>query len=220
MKIALLHTVNATVLSLVPRIKQKLPDKTLLNFMDDSILTSLLAKEAGLEYCFEKMLCYCQFARRQGADVIMNCCSSMGAFSDWAKAKGFPQPVIRIDEPMADAALKKGKRIAVLATVETSLQPPIDMLLKKRPDCHAEAILVKGAAALNMSGKKAEHDAVIAKAAERIYNDFDAIMLSQGSMEDAVQFVVGKKDKILTSPALAIAHLAAVCATGRLSDDR
>ena len=65
-----------------------------------------------------------------GADYILFTCSSIGAAVE-ASAALTKVPVLRVDQPMADQAVQTGKKIGVIATLPTTLEPTSD-LVKRR----------------------------------------------------------------------------------------
>jgi len=62
-----------------------------------------------------------------GADYILVTCSSIGAAVEKA-AETANIPVLRVDQPMADLAVQTGKRIGVIATLQTTLEPTADLV--------------------------------------------------------------------------------------------
>ncbi|WP_203779498.1 aspartate/glutamate racemase family protein, partial [Actinoplanes philippinensis] len=60
-----------------------------------------------------------------GADLIVCTCSTIGAD---AEATPAGVPVVRLDRPMAEAAVAMGDRIAVVATVESTVEPTMALI--------------------------------------------------------------------------------------------
>ncbi|MEU8659101.1 aspartate/glutamate racemase family protein, partial [Actinoplanes philippinensis] len=60
-----------------------------------------------------------------GADLIVCTCSTIGAE---AEATPTGVPVVRLDRPMAEAAVAMGDRIAVVATVESTVEPTMALI--------------------------------------------------------------------------------------------
>ena len=62
-------------------------------------------------------------AVRSGADVILNACSSVGEAADAARplARYMGVPIVRIHEEMCREAVRRGSKIAVVATLPTTL---------------------------------------------------------------------------------------------------
>jgi aspartate/glutamate racemase len=129
-------------------------------------------------------------ARWAGADVVMLTCSSISQLAARAAAE-VGIPVLRIDEAMADAAVSSGDRIAVLATLRTTLVPTVGLLRERAalaggaPQIVSE--VVEGAFTAVSSGDRAEHDRLVVAAIERLAADADIIVLAQASMASAAE---------------------------------
>jgi len=65
-----------------------------------------------------------------GADAVFCLCSSLGPVIDIAK-KLVDIPVIKIDEAMAEKAVKDANKIGVMATVPTTWGPTVDLIMEK-----------------------------------------------------------------------------------------
>lgn len=185
-KIAILHTTTATVLPLNTSLKQQCEHVLIENFVDDSILPMLLNEPDKLDYAFEKLLAYSQFAQKQGAQLILNACSSVGDFGEYAKNK-IQIPIIRIDDAVSDLAVKMGTNITVLATLPTTLEPSVKLLMGKgNGETTVKPILVEGAFAALKEGNATKHNELICEAATSAA-DADIIYLAQASMAEAVE---------------------------------
>ena len=98
-------------------------------------------------------------------------------------------PVLRIDEAMADEAVATGDRIAVLATLPTTLEPTLALIGERadlagaRPTVVSEVI--DGAFAAVSGGDRASHDRLVADAISRVAADSDVVVLAQASMASA-----------------------------------
>ena len=89
-----------------------------------------------------------------------------------AGAKLMGVPVLRVDQPMADKAVGAGKKIGVIATLSTTLEPTAD-LIQRRAAIAGKQIeltskLVEGAFEALMAGNGATHDAKVAAALQGI----------------------------------------------------
>jgi len=152
-------------------------------------------------------------AEAAGADFILVTCSSIGAAIE-AAADLTGVPVLRVDQPMADLAVKTGKRIGVIATLPTTLGPTSD-LVKRRAAVSGKEIeltsrLCEGAFEALMGGQPEKHDEMVAKALVELSAEVDVIVLAQASMSRVVDSLpeAEKRIPILASPALAIQHIA------------
>jgi len=154
-------------------------------------------------------------AEDSGADYILVTCSSIGAAVEKA-AETANIPVLRVDQPMADLAVQTGKRIGVIATLQTTLEPTAD-LVKRRATLAGKEIeltsrLCEGAFEALMSGDAAKHDTLVASALRELSKEVDVILLAQASMARVVD-TLNEADKIIpiiASPPTAIKYLASI----------
>jgi Asp/Glu/hydantoin racemase len=117
---------------------------------------------------------------------------------------------------MADKAVATGNKIGVVATLPTTLNPTTD-LVKRRATVAGKEVqviskLCEGAFDALMSGDAAKHDAMVATALKELSSQVDVIVLAQASMARVVDTLdpADKKVPILSSPSIAIEHLAKI----------
>src|SRR5437762_2488961 len=128
-KLGIVHTSFALVEPLGALAREMLPGTAVVNIVDDTLLP--YAREHGVdEKLTRRMHRYFEAAVEAGADVILNACSSVGETVDAARARS-AVPILKIDEPMAEAAIAAGRKIAVLATVASTLGPTCRLLEAK-----------------------------------------------------------------------------------------
>jgi len=187
-KIAILHTAKSTVPMFHKLINQNFRDVQIYNWLDDSILPMLMEDAGTLEYAFEKLLTYSRFAEGQGAELILNACSSVGEFKVYARNK-ISVPVLRIDDPVTDILAAKYRRIGVLATLETTLRPSTELLKGKGRELEISAEVVSGAYEAASKGNQQDHDSLIAKAVMNMLERKEAVFLAQASMSEALRLV-------------------------------
>jgi Asp/Glu/hydantoin racemase len=117
---------------------------------------------------------------------------------------------------MADLAVQTGRRIGVIATLPTTLNPTSDLVLRRaalaKKEIELTSRLVTGAFEALMAGDAATHDALVSAALRELIPQVDVIVLAQASMARVVD-TLSPEDRripILASPPLAIDHLATV----------
>ncbi|MGW7434463.1 arylsulfatase [Streptomyces sp. NPDC054849] len=145
-------------------------------------------------------------------------CSTIGATAE-SLASALGAPVLRVDRPMAAAAVRTGAaaggRIAVLAALESTLAPTAELLAEEageRP-VSIRTHLVAGAWECFEAGDGAGCLARVAAAADAVA-DADVIVLAQVSMAGAAELVT-TRIPVLASPASGLAAgLASAAATG------
>jgi Asp/Glu/hydantoin racemase len=211
-KLGIVHSNFALVETLNTLAREMLPANTgIVTIVDDTLLT--YAREHGVDDNLrQRMSDYCQAATNGGADVILNVCSSVGETVD-AVRRAIATPILKIDEPMAEEAVTRGQRIAVLATVASTLEPTCRLLESKAREKGREVQLTPrlcdGAFDALVSGNIEEHDRAITEAALSVAPDHDIIVLAQASMAKVVPQLEGKVPvPVLASPRLAFQRLA------------
>ena len=204
MKITAIYTGQGLCEPLSALLKRELAGLKLVNIIDDSIIADVIAAGSVTKPVIKRLLDYYAIAQEGGADYILNTCSSIGEVVDIGR-QCIATPIIRIDQPMAEAAVTGFKRIGVIATLSTTLDPTIRLLQNKAAVSGKETVIVPGLAesayqAL-VAGRPQEHDALIEKAARLLSEKADCIVLAQGSMmrmQERLAQISGKV--VLSSP--------------------
>lgn len=151
----------------------------------------------------------------QGASAIICTCSTLGPVAE-ALAARLKVPVLRVDRPMARVAVQAGSTIAVIAALESTLEPTRALL-------HDEArrvgafptiieVTVPEAWATFESGDSEGYLRQVADAARSIARDVDVVVLAQASMMGATVILVDIRTPVLASPLLALQHVLAASA--------
>lgn len=214
-KLGLIHT-SATLVPVFAQLcKEKLPGVETFNIADDSLVKGIIAAGSLTAQISRRVASYLESAELAGADYIMVTCSSIGpAVEAGAKLTGVP--VLRVDQPMADKAVATGKKIGVIATLRTTLEPTADLILRRAAAAGQKieltARLCEGAFDALMSGDAAKHDAMVAAALKELSKQVDVIVLAQASMARVVETLPAedKRVPILASPGIAVDYLATV----------
>lgn len=214
-KLGLVHT-SATLVPVFAQLcKDKLPGVETFNIVDDSLVKGI--REAGsiTPQIAKRVADYLKSAESGGADHILVTCSSIGPATE-AGAKEVKVPVLRVDQPMADQAVQTGKRIGVIATLSTTLEPTADLIQRRAKSAGKQieltSKLVEGAFDALMAGDGASHDAKVAEALKELSQQVDVIVLAQASMARVVDALspADKRVPILASPGIAVDYLATV----------
>ncbi|NLV91043.1 MAG: hypothetical protein GX030_01440 [Firmicutes bacterium] len=203
-RLFILHTTPVTVQPLKDLAKELIPDCTVYNIVDDSILPQLIASDGDLSTVKERVITYVEIAAKQGADLILDACSSIGGLMPLAQER-VEVPVVRIDEAMAETAVQRGSRIAVAATLGTTLKPTTDLLKEKAAELGQEVELVPYLAQEAywslVRGDNEAHDRILAETLRRAYEDSDVVVLAQASMARVVEDLSDlDQSRFLTSP--------------------
>ncbi len=142
-----------------------------------------------------------------GVDVIVCTCSTIGAVAE--TVPGIGVPVLRVDRPMAAAAVASGNRIAVVAALESTLGPTAELL-------HDESVHVGRAPRITLmpclaawdrweNGDIDGYHRTIAEHVDALDEPFDVVVLAQASMLGALAFIDERPGRVvLSSPSSAV----------------
>lgn len=207
-KIAIIHTSPATVEPLKAQAADLLPGVEIVNFVDDSILPQLLENGGDVSAVEDRLLHYTQFAEQVGAEAILSACSSLGELVPSAQAT-VDVPVVRIDDAMAEAAVQRGDRIGIAATLPTTLNPTTRLLQAKAAAVGKavafQPVLVAGAFEKLIAGDKDGHDDLLVAALTTLAAEVDVVVLAQVSMARVLPRVPeALRARFLTSPRLGL----------------
>jgi len=214
-RLGLLHT-SATLVPIFEQLcKARLPDVAVFNLVDDSLIKDVIVHGRLRPQTARRVAQHVAAAEDAGADYIMVTCSSIGAAVETAATLA-SVPVLRVDRPMADRAVAMAKRVGVIATLSTTLEPTAD-LIRRRAAAAGRTIelstrLCDGAFDALMSGDTAQHDAMVAAALRELAAQVDVIALAQASMARVVDALAAedRRTPILASPPLAVEYLSTV----------
>jgi Asp/Glu/hydantoin racemase len=192
-----------------------LAGQKIFNMVDESLLCDIIARGCCPPATAKRLAGHVMAADEAGAEFILVTCSSMGRAVEASRAL-VRAKVLRVDEPMADRAVSIGKRIGVIATLPSTLEPTAALIQTRAATAGKQIELstrvVEGAFEAVMSGNGAKHDELVAAALREMAKSVDVIVLAQASMARVVESL-RKHDKpvpILSSPRAAIEHLASI----------
>jgi Asp/Glu/hydantoin racemase len=182
----------------------------IMNYEDASILGEVREKGYVTAGAAARLVTMFMQATSDGAQAVLNCCSSVGEAADAAVSIGkyTGVPIVRIDEEMCRDAVRKGKRIGVLATLPTTLAPTKNTLKRVARELGRQIELtdglIEGAFGLNQEEFKQR----LCNAAEEIAEQVDVILLCQGSMAYAEDTLYKKTGlPVFSSPRYGAAEL-------------
>jgi Asp/Glu/hydantoin racemase len=195
MKVAVIYT--STTPELVEMINTQLHrqfegrNMEIMSYKDPSILQE--ARENGYvtSGCARRLMNLYEQAVKDGADILFNVCSSVGDVAKLAKPLYEITGVrfVRIDEDMAMAAVRSGRRIGVLATLPTTLEPT-KRLVRDCADALGKDIIIVDALADGAFGLDREQfRQMLIDTASKIKDQVDVLLFAQGSMAYAEEDV-------------------------------
>lgn len=207
-RIVMIHTSPVSLNDLKALTAEIIPEAELINIIDDSLLEEVKANNGLTPAIISRMTTYVKVAESLKPDLIFNQCSSVGEAFDIAK-KCTAVPALKVDEAMAEEAVRIGRRIAVVATVASTMRPSCNLVREKAVVAGREAevteYLVDGALDVLMKEKNVEkHNQLVLKRIQEAEADNDVIVLAQGSMTALLPYLKECARPVLTSPRLGV----------------
>jgi Asp/Glu/hydantoin racemase len=207
--LALLHTGHLLIPVFAELGREFLPGVNIFHMLDESLIKNTIAAGRLEPVTIRRVASLVGLAREAGADAVLVTCSSIGPAVELARQL-FDFPVLRVDEAMAAEACRLGKRIGVLATLDSTLEPTVNLLQrtaeKLRRDSEIVSGLCEGAYDAVVAGDTATHDRLLAAKLAEVADRVDVVVLAQASMAGALKRMPAMELKvpILASPELAI----------------
>lgn len=217
MTLALIHTSPVLVPMFTALCQEHLAGTEIFHIVDESLIKNTI-KAGHLEpVTVRRMAGYIQSARDAGADAVLVTCSSVGP-AVTASLPLFDFPVFRIDEAMAEKAVSESRRIGVLATLSTTLEPTLALVRSSAAaagrQIELSSRLCEGAFEAVVRGDTATHDRLVREGLTALLAETDLIVLAQASM---ARIVAQLPEELRTKPILASPDLAILRVRGALA---
>lgn len=209
-RIALIHATPVAIDPIVDAFKRLWPEARTTNLLEDSLSADLAADGRLTPKMIDRFVTLARYVHGSGADAILFTCSAFGPAIEAAQA-ALKIPVLKPNEAMLDEALDAGTRIGLLATFVPSipaLKAELEQMAQRRKlKVDIKTQTVPTALTALHAGRAAEHDRLIAKAANEL-GVCDALILGQFSMASAAALIPDRPGrKVLTSPVSAVMQL-------------
>ncbi|MER7349746.1 aspartate/glutamate racemase family protein [Streptomyces aurantiacus] len=215
MTLALLHTSTAHVPVFDALRDADHPGLALRHFVHEDLLAR--ARAEGPDAVADAVRAALVEAAAGGADAVLCTCSTIGGVAE-SHAAAVGVPVLRVDRPMAAAAVRAGSSVAVVATVASTLEPTSALVAEEaaragRP-VDVRTALVDGAWERFEAGDRERFLRLVADAVEGIAGSVDAVVLAQASMADAADRATTAVP-VLASPRTGLRAAARLCGPRR-----
>jgi Asp/Glu/hydantoin racemase len=215
--IGFLHTVLGLPPTFADLAQELVPGAQIFHIVDETLLGNTRKLGRLTPATRRRVLGYVESAAEAGADLVVVTCSSIGPAVD-ASREFLDVPVLRIDEPMADEAVRVGRRIGVVATLSTTLEPTADLVARRGvaagEDVEVLEHLCDGAFDALSAGDRDRHDELVRTGLRELIGDVDVVVLAQASMARVVETLDGAERTvpILSSPRLGMERVAELLA--------
>ena len=206
-KITIVHTSLVSHAHLNKLFADIIPEAKIHNIVDDSLLAEVSENGGITPNIVNRMCKYFQSAEAIGSDLIFSQCSSVGEAAKIA-AKTVSVPLLRIDEAMNEEAVQLGKKIAVVATVASTVKPSCDVVREKAEaagkDCEIIPYLVDGAMWALINEGQEKHNQLVKGTVLKAAEECDVVILAQGSMVALLPELTDISKPVFSSPELAV----------------
>jgi Asp/Glu/hydantoin racemase len=206
-KLALLFTSPVVIKPVNDIVRAAMPAARVVNLLDDAILPDI-ARAGNVGAVERRVTLLAQCAADAAADALVITCSSISELAA-AAADASRLPVFKIDEAMAEEAVRRGPRVGVLATLATTLDPTC-RLIEAKAKAAGKPVTIRRALAGDAyerlsRGDGDGHDTILRTALDERARTQDVLLLAQASM---ALMIAARSDPfpvpVLSSPRLGI----------------
>ena len=189
-KITLIHASRASLDPLNGYYPRQMPALEITNLLDDGIMG--LFSLGDMDLAKRRLSEMISVARDfYSAELALLACSAVPRQELEELRASASIPVLKIDEPMARAAVQTGKRIGVIVTFPPTQQITHELLREAAAEAGREIEmideLVPEALHAVLGGDRSTHDRLLTAAATRLSNEgVEAVVLAQVSMAHLV----------------------------------
>ncbi len=210
--LALIHTSPVLVPLFDGLCRQHLPGIRVFHMVDESLIKNTIAAGALRKTTVRRLAAQVGSAFDAGATAVFVTCSSIGPGVAVARQL-YDGPIFRVDEAMAAKAVATGPRIGVLATLNTTLDPTVQLLRDTASalgrKCEVTSSCCDGAFEAMLAGNTGKHDRMVSAELIRLASSVDVFVLAQASMARVLASLPAGQPPVpvLTSPELAVLQI-------------
>lgn len=161
------------------------PEVEQMDITDSSLIKETQAAGYATPAVARRMYNYMMCAADAGADAILVTCTSVNTVTKVVRSM-IPIPVISIEEPVAEMAVKTGKKIGILSSLATSAEPVKQTIMDKSEKAGKEVDIkiqvADGAFEALMAGDRLLHDEKVREALAKLVKEVDVVVFAQISM--------------------------------------
>jgi aspartate/glutamate racemase len=186
-KLGTIHAALITTRAVQKYIDEIIPEVEVVHWVDDTIQNTNFACAPGTipKRNYAKFVQGALSQQEYGVDLILLACSTFNRAAEHALPM-IDTPMLQIDRPMMDLAVRQGSRIGLLATVPTTV-PASERLLRLAGEAAGKAIEVKlrlcsEAFQVLKAGNAEKHNEMLLAEIDKLSSEVDAIVMAQVSM--------------------------------------
>ncbi len=213
-RLTFVHTVCGIENTFTALARRHLPEGTALTHIADESLIQRILAAGGLTEPVERRVCdHVAAAEEAGADYVQLTCSSVTPVVPRAQRQ-VSVPVLAIDTPMIEEAVRRYERIGVIATNPGTLRPSTEHVRsaaeKAGRTVEVTPVLCSEAYDAFFAGDLERHDRLVREQMVGLMERADVVLLAQASMARVAETLDESEQRVpvLTSPEPAMKHLA------------
>ena len=203
-KLGIIHAALITTRAMQKYIDEIIPEVEVVHWVDDTIQNTNFACEPGVipNKNYAKFVQGALSQQEYGVDLILLACSTFNRAVEYARSM-VDTPMLQIDRPMMDLAVRAGKRIGLLATVPTTV-PASERLLRLAAEEAGKQIelttrLCSEAFKAIKAGDALRHNELLLKEIDELSRKVDAIVMAQLSMSALEPLLVNTQVPVYNS---------------------
>ena len=209
-RIALIHATPVAVEPIRQVLAADWPEVDAFNILDDSLTADRARAGEISEALTGRIIGLARYAHSTGADAILFTCSAFGTAISRA-ADSLDVPVLKPNEAMFEAAIERGRNIAMIVTfppAQASMEAEFAEEARRLGSAaRLTSFIAEGAITALKAGDAATHNWLVTEQA-RALAAFDTIVLAHFSTAPAAPAVRAAVDvPVLTSPEAAVAKM-------------
>lgn len=189
-------------------------DVKFYHILDSGLIGDIIAHNGITPKITDRLNALFTAAAGTNPDIIVSTCSSIGEAAEHYAAAHSETRILRIDYPMARYAVENAKKIAVLATLATTVEPSCRLVQRLAKEMGKTVEVISATAldafdAMRRGDNRAATEDVV-KTAQKLCADVDIILLAQASMSNfvhALKDALGEDTIMLDSPSTCAAYL-------------
>ena len=185
--LGIVHSAVATAGLVHSAIEMFVPEVEILQIGDDTIRQGNRAAspERVPRAGFLAFIRHAKALQDAGCHMVLLTCPMLAQAVEWARPV-LDIPLLQLNRPMMDLAVRQGSRVGLIAT-QAAVVPPSERLLRVAAseagrDVTVETVLCSEAERALASGEQDKYTALLRGEIERLAPDVDSIVLSQVSM--------------------------------------
>lgn len=185
--LGIIHASHITIKAMEPYIQKYIQDVSIMHLCDDTIQRDNIKAGAGVipKVNYYKFAQYAHNLEEAGADLILLACSTFNYAAELARPM-IDTPIAQIDRPMMETAVRTGKRIGLLATLETTVPSSerlLDIAAREAGKTIERKTVLCGEAFVEYSkGNIQAHNQILLDAIDKLSTEVDCIVMAQLSM--------------------------------------